>query len=308
MQGSSIADQAGIAGLEWSDLRFILAICRAGSLVGAARRLGKDHSTLFRKLNRIESRAGVRFFERLSTGYTMTDAGEIALRFGERIESEFHSLGREIDGRDARLEGTVRVTAPEGVCTDHLPPVLAEFHRLHPRVVIEVVEGSAAFDLSRREADIAIRATRSPPDESLGRKICDFRFAPYASPAYLEAVGPRDLSDHDWVTLAGFENWLVPAVWKNRRQLLERTVMHTNSPTTALRAAEAGVGVTMMPCYRGDDNDVLIRASPTFDNLDLELWIVTHPVLRHTARVRVLMSFLRGAFEPKANLFAGVLG
>jgi DNA-binding transcriptional LysR family regulator len=81
--------------------------------------------------------------------------------------------------------------------------------------------------------------------------------------------------------------------------------MRTNSTTAALRAAEAGMGVTPLPCYRGDASPALVRAGPTFDHLDMELWIMTHPVLRHTARVRVLMAFLQAALESKAALFAG---
>jgi len=299
--------QASVERLSWGDLPVILAICRSGSLAGAARLLGKDHSTLFRKLNRIEDRAGVRFFERLPSGYTMTDAGEIALRFGERIESEFHGLSREIDGRDARLQGTVRITAPAGICTMHMPSIVAEFHSLHPQVVIELMEGTAAFDLSRREADIAIRATRKPPDESLGKKVCEFRFAAYASPGYLDRAGQRDLAKYDWVMIPGFEQWFIPSLWKDRRHLDEHIVLRTNFPSGALSAAEAGIGVTMMPCYRGDASSDLVRVGPTLDHLDLELWIVTHPTLRRTARVRVLMAYIREALEPKAHLFAGVL-
>ena len=293
--------------LEWSDLRIILAICRAGSLVGAARNLGKDHSTLFRKLNRIESDAGVRFFERLPTGYAMTDAGEIALRFGERIESDFQALSHEIDGRGTRLQGNVLVTAPDGICTVHLPPILAAFHQRHPQVSIELMEGSAAFDLARREADVAIRATRRPPDDSLGRRIGSFRFAAYGTPAYLEATRGRGLAEYDWLMLAGIEDWFVPALWKSRQHLLQRTVMRANSVTATMRAAEAGMGVTPLPCYRGDASPALIRACDTFDHLDMELWIITHPVLRQTARVRVLMTFLEAALAPKAPLFAGEL-
>ena len=303
--GKAAAPPPGLGRLEWNDLRVILAICRTGSLAGAARHLRKNHSTLFRKLNQIESRAGVRFFERLPSGYSMTDAGEIALRFGERIEGEFHALGHEIDGRDARLQGNVRVTAPDGICTNHLPPLLTEFHELHPLVVIELVEGNDALDLSRREADVAIRATRKPPDDSLGRKICDFRFAAYASARYLDAAGPREPGDHDWVMLAGIEGWFVPTLWKNRLQLDEHLVMRTNSVTAAQRAAESGMGVTPLPCYRGDASPDLVRVGSTFDHLDMELWIMTHPVLRHTARVRTLMAFLQTALEPKAALFAG---
>lgn len=302
----SAPSASSVGQLEWDDLRVILAICRAGSLVGAARALRQDHSTLFRKLNRIEERSGVRFFERLASGYAMTDAGEIALRFGERIEGEFHGLGREIDGRDARLQGTVRVTAPDGICTVLLPPILADFHRRHPDVIIELLESTAALDLSRREADVAIRAARKPPDESLAKKICEFRFAPYAAPAYLKSAGRRPLAEHDWVVLTSAIDWLIPAVWKNRAQASEHVVMHTNSTTAALAAARASVGLTFMPCYRGDAEPKLVRAGPTFDHLDMTLWIITHPVLRHTARVRVLMTFLEEALGRFSPLFAGL--
>ena len=304
-RSDAAAQASGLSHLEWNDLQVILAICRTGSLAGAARLMGKDHSTLFRKLNQIESRAGVRFFERLPSGYTMTDAGEIAQRFGERIEGEFHALGHEIDGRDARLQGSVRVTAPDGICTIHLPPLLAKFHELHPQVAIELIEGNNALDLSRREADVAIRATRKPPDDSLGRKICDFRFAAYATARYLEAAGPRELIDHDWIMIEGVEDWFVPLLGKNRLQVIERSVMRTNSATAAQHAAEAGIGVSPLPCYRGDASPDLIRVGPMLEHLDMELWIMTHPALRHTARVRVLMAFLQTALEPMQALFAG---
>lgn len=294
-----------VGDLAWDDVRVILAICREGSLVGAARALRQDHSTLFRKLNRIEERAGVRFFERLPTGYAMTDAGEIALAFGERIEGEFHALGREIDGRDARLQGTVRVTAPDGICTVLLPPALAEFHRLHPGVKIELLEATAALDLSRREADVAIRAARKPPDESLAKKVSVFRFAPYASPGYLAAAAGRTLAEHDWVAMSPSVDWLIPSLWKTRAQADARVVMVSNSTTAVLAAARAGMGVAALPCYRGDAERGLERAGPTFDHLDMTLWIITHPVLRHTARVRVLMAFLADTLGREAALFAG---
>ena len=97
--------------LEWSDLAVILAICRAGSLSGAARTLGNNHSTVFRKINAIEDKTGVRFFERLPEGYAMTDAGRTAMQYAERIEAEVHALGREVLGQDMRLQGKITLTA-----------------------------------------------------------------------------------------------------------------------------------------------------------------------------------------------------
>jgi DNA-binding transcriptional LysR family regulator len=123
------------------------------------------------------------------------------------------------------------------------------------------------------------------------REQLDFRFAAYATPDYLQAAGSRALADQDWVLIAGLEDWFVPALWKSRKQALERAVLRTNSVTAAQRAAEAGMGVTALPCYRGDASPALVRAGSTFRHLDMELWIVTHPVLRRTTRVPVLMTW-----------------
>jgi len=213
----SPAPSSGITELEWSDLTVILAVCRTGSLSGAARSLGQNHSTIFRRINAIEDKTGVRFFERLASGYAMTDAGQTALRYAERIESEVHALSREVLGQDMRLQGKITVTAPEGMTTGFLPALLAGFSRQHPEVTIELAGGHSAFDLARREADVAIRATRKPPDASLGRKVCEFRFAIYSTPKYLKQNKDKPLQEQQWCMLPGIIDWLVPQVFKKSR-------------------------------------------------------------------------------------------
>ena len=142
--------------LEWNDLTVILAICRAGSLSGAARSLGHNHSTVYRKITAIEEKTGVRFFERLPNGYVMTEAGETALRYGEQVETEMHGLEREILGRDSRLKGRIRLTAPSFMSDHVLPSFIADFRQSHPDVSVDIVGTSTSMDLGRREADIAI--------------------------------------------------------------------------------------------------------------------------------------------------------
>lgn len=293
--------------LEWNDLMVILAICRAGSLSGAARTLGQNHSTIFRKINVIEEKTGVRFFERLAQGYAMTDAGMTALRYAERIESEIHALGREVLGQDLRLQGKIRVTAPEGMTVQVLPGLFSEFCRLNPAVSIDILGSSSALDLSRREADIAIRATTKPPDTSLGRKIGDFRFAIYSSPQYLKDNKHVPLEEQQWSLIQGSVEWLVPLIWKKQSQAEQRTVFTSGLAMAVLNAAAEGMGCTMMPCYLGDNDNRLVRVTETLDPLDLELWILTHPDLRHTARVKALMSFLYDALKKAEGLFAGKL-
>jgi len=291
--------------LEWNDLTVILAICRAGSLSGAARMLSQNHSTIFRKINAIEEKTGVRFFERLPDGYAMTEAGETALRYAERIESEVHALSREVLGQDMRLQGRIRVTAPEGMTTQMAPKLLAEFCRLHPQVSIEITGGSPAMDLSRREADVAIRATGKPPDTSLGRKVCDFRFAIYASPDYLQQNGDRPLPEQNWCLIQGAVDWLVPLIWKKKAHGERQTVFSSSASLAVLNAAAEGLGITLMPCYLGDADNRLLRIGEPLEALTLELWILTHPDLRHTARVKALMAFLYPALKKDEDLFAG---
>lgn len=293
--------------IEWNDLAVILAIGRAGTLSGAARRLGLNHSTVFRKVNAIEARAGVRFFERLQSGYRLTGAGEAAVHRAERVESEVHALGREILGQDMRLSGHVRVTAMEGLASLVLPGPLAEFSRQHPGLSIDIVGTAAALDLSRREAEVAVRATRKPPESAFGRKICKFHFGIYGAPAYLDEHGELPLAQRDWCLLAGIVDWMIPSIWKQRKDADERIVMTGNSIVSVVGAVAASAGISLLPTYVGEADDRLVRVGPPLDALTLDLWLLTHPDLRRTARVKVLMDFLydvllerRWMFEPEA--------
>lgn len=291
--------------LEWNDLNVILAICRAGSLSGAARILGNNHSTVFRKINAIEAKTGVRFFERLQDGYAMTDAGRTAMRFAERIESEVHALGREVLGQDMRLQGVIHVTAPEGIAVTRAPALFAEFMKKHPGVSIDIVGGSLAVDLTRREADLAIRATSKPPDTSLGRKVCNFRFAGYATPDYVKAHKDIPLQEQNWVFITGSGEWLVPLIWKKKEQVEERTVFSSSNAMSVLNAAAEGIGFTFMPCYLADQDKRLVRVTEPLEPLTLELWLLTHPDLRHTARVKALMAFLYEKLKADEALYEG---
>ena len=291
-----------MAALEWNDLALILAVGRAGSLSGAARHLGVNHSTVFRKVNAIEARLGVRFFDRLPSGYRATEAGEAAMGCAERIESEVHSLGREILGQDMRLQGHLRVTAMEGFSSMVLPGPIAEFSRRHPGVRIELVGTVAALDLNRREAEVAIRATRSPPESAIGRSICDFKFAIYAAPSYLDGREHVPLAKLDWCLLRGIAAWLVPAVFKKPEEVDERTIVTGSSILSAVEATAAGAGVTLLPTYLGEADDRLVRVR-ILEERTLRLWLLTHADLRHTTRVRVLMDFLYDFLLERCDLF-----
>jgi len=293
-----------VNGLEWNDLRLILAVGRTGSLTGAAAELKHDHSTIFRKLNAIEKRTGVRFFERMNGRYSITEAGEAALKVAESFESDVLGLERELVGRDARLEGKIRVSAAEGPAATFLPGVLASFRRKHPNVTLEIISDHGHSDLNRREADVALRITKAPPDSSLGRYICNFAVCSYAAPDYLERAGARALAEHDWIIHEQTAGWLTPMIFPDEATRDTRMVMSTNSVLSAVSAAKAGVGAVTVSAFLADRDEGLVRLAGPHDALMLELWILTHSDLRETARVTALMDHIarqlrrdRAAFE-----------
>jgi DNA-binding transcriptional LysR family regulator len=293
-------------GLEWNDLRILLAIGREGSLSAAARALNHDHSTVFRKLNGIEARTGVRFFERINGHYVMTEAGEAAMSLAESFETDILILERKIIGRDTRLQGTIRVTAAEGPAAVILPPLLAEFRQIHPDVTLELISEFGPSDLSRREADVALRITKTPPDSSLGRHACDFAILAYAAPDYIQRAGKRALIDYDWIVFQPLLQWYVPLIFPSEEALKKRTAIATNSVLAATAAAREGMGVVMMSAFLADAEPGLQRIGGPFPELKLQMWVLTHPDLRKTSRVIALMDHLVRKLRRDRGHYEGV--
>jgi DNA-binding transcriptional LysR family regulator len=289
--------------IEWSDLEVVLAICRTGSLSGAARLLGNNHSTVFRKINAIETRLGVRLFERLPTGYAMTEAGEATMHYAERMENEVRAFETDLFGRDLQLHGKVRIGMGEGLAKLVFPPLLAEFQRINPGVTVDVVSSVDNSDLSRREVDIAIRATKQPPPSSVGRYIGDFEFAVYAAPSYLDRAGERDLKDHDWALPYVVMDWLVPMIWKNREEGYKRCAFTSNSVLATIEAAASGMGVSLIAAAFAEGDERLVRITEPIEHLTMQLWILMHPDLRRNARITALTRFLAETLAPQKSMF-----
>jgi len=293
--------------MDWNDLHLVLAICRHGTLSGAARALGVNHSTVFRRINAIEQELDVRLFDRQPTGYVMTEAGEAVLRAAETIDEQVHGLTRELLGRDLRLEGPLRVTSPQGIAIRHLGPKLCAFCKEHPGIQVDLVTTSEALRLSRLEADVAVRVTRKPPDNLIGRRVCTFRFAMYATRGYLEKNRHTALDDHPFIlTDDGFDQ-LPPAIWKKRDRSAAQIVFSSNNVTATINAVREGLGVAPLPCFLGDSEADLVRVIEPLEALTMDLWLLTHPDLRNTARVQAVMSYLFDALESQKTGFEGTL-
>lgn len=274
----------------WDDLRVFLAVARTGSLSGAARSLGVNHSTVFRRIAGFEEELDVRLFERLPTGYALTAAGEETLAIVERIEADVATLDRTVTGQDLRLSGTVRITAIDMLAFWLLPPSLARFHEAYPGIEIELVVGNEALNLSRRETDIALRIGNTPPETLVGRRVGRLNFAVFGAPDYCAAHPETDLAQHQWI---GFDNAHAPLVRRFEEFLPGvRPVFRSNSIAAALRLVSAGIGLAILPSAIAGLKDNLVRVADVPDTFGLDLWLLTHEDLRHTARIRAVIDFL----------------
>jgi DNA-binding transcriptional LysR family regulator len=292
--------------MEWDDLRYVLAVGRHGTLSAAARYLGVNPSTVFRRIGLIEQRLGVRLFERHRDGYTPTAAGEDAVALAERLEGEVDQLERRLAGRDTRPSGTVSVTTTDTLLMGALAPVLAAFRASHPEITLEVVVENRFLSLSKRDADVAIRPTSTPPETLVGRRVCRIGTTVYGASAYLATAPSHDeLAAHAWVAPDDSLAHLPSARWLRTTLGAVRPVLRINTLLGLLAAAEAGMGLAALPCFLGDAAPRLRRVRPPIDELATELWLLTHRDLRQVARVRALLDFTDRELRRMGDTFEG---
>jgi DNA-binding transcriptional LysR family regulator len=299
-------------GLMLADLPLILALSRGRTLAVAAERLNVDVSTVFRRLNELEGRLRVRLFDRSPRGYQLTAAGERASAAAESMESELHALDRDITGRDQKLEGSLRVTASETLSHAVLPRLFASFHASHPRIQLILTIDNRVLDLSRREADVALR-TRRPTDPALfGRKLANIAWAWYGDAeggrAVRRAKGSFDFSGRSVVGWDDPGARIAASEWVSTHVPAECIVYRSNSIVNQLMAVRAGIGIALLPCYLADPDPATKRLTPTLGDIAGELWIVTHKDLKGTARIRAFLSIVGEGIESHRRLFEGAGG
>ncbi len=294
--------------LDWNDLRTVLAVSRARGASEAAGALGVHPSTVFRRLNALEASLGARLFDRLPEGYAPTPAGEEICALAERMEADVAALDRRLAGRDLRPSGTVRVTTTDTL-VGLLTPHFAAFRRAHPEIALHVVVANRFFDLTRHDADVAIRPTNDPPDNLVGRRLATIATAIYAAADYLAAhPDTDDPGRHDWIVPDESLAHLAAARWLRRTLPRAGNGYRVNTLMAALEAAKAGLGLAALPCYLADGAPSLSCVRPPLAELDSALWILTHQDLRHVARVRAFLDAMADGLAREKRLLAGNRG
>jgi DNA-binding transcriptional LysR family regulator len=294
-----------MTGFDWDNLRYVLAVADAGSLAGAARSLGVNHTTVLRRLGAFEEQLGVRLFERLPTGYVLTAGGEELIAAARHIDDTVTTLGRKLTGQDLRLSGTVRVTTTDTLMGSILPEILAAFRTAHPGIGIEIALSNSMLNLSRRDADVAIRPAKNPPEALVGRRVAKIAFAIYGSPDYLAKCSGADLAAHQWLAPDDSLADTSISAWMRAELPDSEIALRADSLLALRQAAEAGFGLAALPCYLGDKSTNLVCAYPPITAMETALWILTHEDLRHTARIRAFIEFAAGALSRHRPLLEG---
>jgi DNA-binding transcriptional LysR family regulator len=295
--------------LAWDDFRLVKTIAETHGLAGAAERLGVNHSTVFRRLGHLEESLGVKLFERHRTGYALTAAGEEMTALAERMEEDVATFARKLAGQVVSPAGELRITTNDTLLVHLLTPVFARFTSACPDVRLDVVLTNQALNLSKRGADVAIRATDNPPETLVGRRVATIGWALYGraedfpQPGVVDLVG---LYDRTWVALGDNLAGLKAARFVRDRVPAERIVYKVNTVLGLTEAVESGIGIGPLPCFIADARPALVRLTPPNPDFSAGLWLLTHPDLRQSARVRAFMDFVAGEITRRRRVIEGL--
>jgi DNA-binding transcriptional LysR family regulator len=298
--------------LDWDDFRVVKAVADAGALPAAAAQIGVNHSTVFRRLHQIEEAFGVTLFERHRSGYALTPAGEEMVKLARNLDDNITAFTRRLAGREIQPAGELRIATNDSLLVHVLTPLFARFRQVCPDIRLDLVVGNEALNLSKRDADVAIRASDQPPDILIGRRIASIAWALYGLAGdfptpdvpYREA----DLYQRKWVALGDNLAGLKAVKFVHEHVAETNIGYRVNTVLGLAEAVEAGLGIGHLPCFIGDVRPSLIRLAPPEPAFATDLWFLTHPDLRHSPRIRAFMDFATAELAKEKRLLEGLSG
>ncbi|MCG9483417.1 LysR family transcriptional regulator [Acinetobacter pittii] len=272
--------------LKWDQLRIILAISREGSFSKAAKTLEIDHTTVSRHLDSLEKELGI-LFNRRANGVFPTLLGLETIAIAEKIEAEINSLLRHRDSTELQLTGTVRLTTTPFFSANLFAPALNDFFETHPGLKVELIGDNQNLDLSRREADVAVRFSRPTNKRLVIRSLGRIAFAFYALKTDLRSFEAQSFLSYDEASahysLQKYIDKVVPE---------EKIILRSNSTQVLLESTYTGAGCTLLPCFIGDTNSRLRRVPGPNAMEIMTLWLTYHEDLRNSPKLQAVIEFI----------------
>ena len=271
------------------DLEVLMALVRAGKLEEAGERLGLDASTVFRTIQRIEKGLGQRLFERSRLGYLPSELALELAGHAEQLEARLEMARSAAQGDPEQVAGSVRITTTDTFLHGLLAPALRDLQRTHPLLSYDLHASNELANLTRHDADIALRATKKPPQHLVGKRIGPVKvalFGPKGGGAQAKAdsaiwIAPDEaLPEH-------------PSVLYRRKHYPRVTPAYrVGSILTVAELVGKGLGVGILPLFLARGRKDLIQMSNVLDEAQTDLWLLTHPESRHLRRVSAVFTYL----------------
>ena len=286
--------------MDWDDIRYFLAAARTGSLAAASRQLGSHQPTVGRRIDSLEKRLGVRLFQRHAQGLTLTDEGHLIMQAAEAMGEAAATLHRASNFEGPEIRGSVQIAAPPGLAVHLIAPNLTQFYQRFPDLDVVLQPSASSADLTHGEAEVAIRLYRPSAEELVVRHAGNMGLGLYGASAYLEQHGVPEnvaaLPQHLFIGYGEQLRHLEENRWLEALAGSARFVLRSDDTHTRLAAADAALGLAILP-------HILVRRSPhlqrVLETLEVPakpIWLVVHRDLRHLARVRAVLDWLTELF------------
>lgn len=294
--------------MDWDNLRFFLAVARAGQFVAAARALKVDHATVNRRITALEKTLNARLFDRRTTGVGLTAAGQALLQTAETMETGVLQAQAALTDTDIELSGTVRIGAPDGLSTAYLAARCASFAQRHPRITIQLVPSPQVVPLAKREVDIAIVLDKPQAGRYVVRKLTDYTLGIFGAASYLGRYGtPATVADLRQHRLVGYvEEYAYATALNYVRELFadELIAFQCANAVGQIEAVRAGLGLGVLHHFIADRYADLCPVLPQ-RTASRVYWIVEHEDTRGLGRIRVMHDFIVASVEADRPIFIG---
>lgn len=294
--------------IDWDTFRYIVAIADSGSASAAAESLGVDASTVQRKITRFEKNHGLKLFERLRSGFTPSVECAAIIETARTMEESVNAIGRQVLGSDLRLEGRVTVTTTDTLAQNLLSTHLSAYQREHPQVVIDLSVTNSRLNLSRMDADIAIRPSLNPPPNLIAHRVAQLGMRLFSHPDLgsdmidLKAIEDVSLP---WIGLGEGLDGSPAYRWVRKNVPQSRVCITADTFPTIARLCEEKAGLAMIAASIGDKSSCLVRRSELIQECAAPLWVLTHPETRYSARIKSLSNWLVTSLKSDASIFEG---
>ena len=292
---------------DWNDLNAFLAIMRTGKLTTAANLLKIDHTTLSRRVSRLENSLKVKLFDRLTIGYRPTSDAEQLLPEAEAIESLATGIYAQFADELSELTGTVRIAGPEGFGTYFFVRRISRFNKLYPNLEIELIANPKVVSLSKREAEMAITNIRPTKGPLHALKLTDYELGVYGSHAYLaDTMAIQQKNDLERHRFIGYIENMLPAPEHDYLNEISRAItpqLRISNILTQLSATKAGAGLCILPCFMAAEEADLVRILAEEIRIIRSYWLVIQSDARRLARVRTVVDFIVNTVRSEKEVF-----